>query len=236
MLSLRGITAGYGPMTVLRDVSLAVPDGRVVALVGPNGAGKTTLLRVAAGQIRPERGAVHLDGVDLTPLPPHRRLEHGVCLVPEGRGVWARLTVREHLRLYATQAGRPEAVDETLERFPRLAERREQAAGTMSGGEQQMLALARAFAARPRVVMLDEVSMGLAPKVVDTIFELLATLAATGTALLLVEQFVTRALALCDHVYLLQKGRVAFAGEPAEIDADALFASYVGMPAPAEVR
>ena len=236
MLSLLGITAGYGPVTVLRDVSLAVPDGRVVALVGPNGAGKTTLLRVAAGLIRPERGSVRLDGTDLTPLPPHRRLDHGVCLVPEGRGVFPRLTVREHLRLYARQSGRPDGVDETVARFPRLGERLGQAAGTMSGGEQQMLALARAFMARPRVVMLDEVSMGLAPRVVDDIFDLLAALAATGIALLLVEQFVTRALALCDHVYLLQKGRVAFAGEPAEIDADALFASYVGMPAPAEVR
>jgi len=227
MLSLLGITAGYGPMTVLRDVTLAVPDGRVVALVGPNGAGKTTLLRVAAGLIRPERGSVRLDGTDLTPLPPHRRLDHGVCLVPEGRGVFPRLTVREHLRLYARQSGRPDGVDETVARFPRLGERLGQAAGTMSGGEQQMLALARAFVTGAPLILADELSMGLAPVVVDDIFEALGALRREGRSLLLVEQYVERAVAVADYVYILGKGNIVFAGEPAECTSGAVFARYL---------
>jgi branched-chain amino acid transport system ATP-binding protein len=225
------VDAGYSGVAVLRDVSLAVPAGTVVSLIGPNGAGKTTLLRVAAGQIHPDRGRVVLDGTDITALPPHRRLQEGICLIREGRGVFPRLTVRENLRLFARQAHEPGAADAVFEEFPRLGERLGQVAGTMSGGEQQMLALARAWLVQPRLVLLDEVSMGLAPKVVDGIFEFLTKVAARGMAMLLVEQFVTRALELADHVYLLQKGRIAFAGEPGELDTGALFANYVGISA-----
>jgi branched-chain amino acid transport system ATP-binding protein len=228
MLSLRSITAGYGDTTVLRDIDLVVPDARVVALLGPNGAGKTTLLRVASGLLRPQAGQILLDGTDVTGLRPNGLVTGGVCHVPEGRGIFRGLTVQENLRLFAPAGQEGEGVSRAVEAFPRLGERLGQIAGTMSGGEQQMLALARAYVQNPRVVLLDEVSMGLAPKVVDEIFEFLARLAAAGTALLLVEQFVTKALAIADYVCLLNRGRLTFAGEPGELDGRDLFASYVG--------
>jgi branched-chain amino acid transport system ATP-binding protein len=228
VFELRRITAGYGATTVLRDVSLAVPDASVVALIGPNGAGKTTLLRVAAGLLAPTSGWLAVDGHAVAGTAPHALVGHGVCLIPEGRGVFRSLTVRENLGLQARKGATGEAVERAVAAFPRLGERLGQAAGTMSGGEQQMLALARAYIQSPRVVLLDEVSMGLAPKVVDEIFTGLATLAAAGTSLLLVEQYVTRALDVADYVYMLNKGRLAFAGEPAELAGTDVFAAYVG--------
>jgi branched-chain amino acid transport system ATP-binding protein len=227
MLELTGIDAGYDSHPVLRGVSLAVPDRSVVALLGPNGAGKTTLLRVASGLLRPAAGTIQLDGQDVTRWPTHRRAAAGMCHVPEGRGIFPALSVADNLRLQAA-GGSPRAVDHALAAFPRLRDRRAQLAGTMSGGEQQMLALAHAYVTQPSVVLLDEVSMGLAPKIVDEIFQHLRALADRGTSLLLVEQYVTRALALADYVYILNKGRVTFAGEPRELgDAD-IVASYLG--------
>ena len=228
MFELRRITAGYGASTVLRDVSLAVPDGSVVALIGANGAGKTTLLRVASGLLQPTSGTLAIDGDPVGDTTPHGLVRHGICLVPEGRGVFRSLTVRENLTLQARTGTGDEAIDRAVEAFPRLGERLNQAAGTMSGGEQQMLALARAYIQSPRVVLLDEVSMGLAPRVVDEIFTFLAGLAAAGSSLLLVEQYVTRALDVADYVYMLNKGRLAFAGEPAELAGTDVFAAYVG--------
>ncbi|HEV7687772.1 MAG TPA: ABC transporter ATP-binding protein, partial [Acidimicrobiia bacterium] len=214
MLELRGVTAGYGDTTVLRDVTLVVPEATTVALLGPNGAGKTTLLRVGSGLLRPESGAVFVDGVDMTGAAPHRMASLGICHVPEGRGIFPNLTVEENLVLQARGGG--VAADTALERashaFPKLSARLRQLAGTMSGGEQQMVALARAYVQEPRVVLLDEVSMGLAPKVVDEIFRFLSLLSQEGTALVLVEQYVTRALELADYAYLLAKGIVDFAG------------------------
>jgi branched-chain amino acid transport system ATP-binding protein len=228
MLELRGITAGYSGSTVLRDVTLRVPPGAAVALLGPNGAGKTTLLRVASGLLRPNAGDVVIDGEQVTGRDPYVLKDRGVCHVPEGRGVFGSLTVRENLRLFSP-AGQDEAsLEKAISAFPRLGQRLTQAAGTMSGGEQQQLALARAYVQNPRFVLLDEVSMGLAPKVVDEIFDFLALLASEGAALLLVEQYVTRALEAADYVFLLNRGRVAFAGEPSEIDADELAERYVG--------
>jgi branched-chain amino acid transport system ATP-binding protein len=227
VLELRGVTAGYGETTVLRDVDLVVPDGATVALLGPNGAGKTTLLRVASGLLRPRSGQVLVDGVDVTGKAPHVLTQMGLCHVPEGRGVFGQLTVRDNLLLQA--GGRTEAVEQATSAFPRLGERLDQAAGTMSGGEQQMLALARAYVQQPRTVLLDEVSMGLAPVVVDEIFGFLGTLAREGAALLLVEQYVTKALAMADYVVLLNKGRVSFWGEPGELDGQDLFKQYAGM-------
>jgi branched-chain amino acid transport system ATP-binding protein len=228
MLSLDGITAGYGKTIVLRDVHLAVPPGRVVALLGANGAGKTTLLRVASGLLAPRVGRLLVDGADQTGTTPEGLCRRGICHVPEGRGVFPSLTVRENLRLFSAAADEGEALDRAVDAFPRLGERLGQPAGTMSGGEQQMLALARAYLGRPRFVLLDEVSMGLAPRVVDEIFAFLARLAADGVALLLVEQYVSKALALADHVYTLARGRITFAGEPAELAGDDVFARYLG--------
>ena len=228
MFVLNGIQAGYGGTKVLRRVDLVVPPSSVVALLGPNGAGKTTLLRVASGLLRPTHGQLMVDGQDLTGASPHRLMQAGVCHVPEGRGVFPSLSVRDNLLLQSIKGQEGEAVDKAVTAFPRLGERLGQLAGTMSGGEQQMLALARAYVQQPRFVLLDEVSMGLAPKVVDVIFEFLAVLAAQGTALLLVEQYVTRALAAANYVYLLGRGEIVFAGEPGELDADSLAEQYVG--------
>ncbi len=228
MFELENIHAGYAGATVLRGVSLRVPAGSVVALLGPNGAGKTTLLRVASGLLRPTTGRVLVDGRDFTGAPPHRLVAAGVCHVPEGRGVFPSLSVRDNIEVQARPGTEAEAFDRAVAAFPRLGERMHQQAGTLSGGEQQMLALARAYVQRPAVVLLDEVSMGLAPKVVDEIFAFLARLAAEGTSLLLVEQYVARALGSADYVYLVNRGELAFVGEPTELDATALAAQYVG--------
>jgi len=228
MLVLDDVSAGYGGTTVLRRVSLAIPPGSVVALLGPNGAGKTTLLRVASGLLPPTSGRVLVNDVDVTGRAPHELCAAGVCHVPEGRGVFPNLSVRDNLAMQASRGAEAEAVERAVTVFPRLGERLTQLAGTMSGGEQQMLALARTYVQRPSVVLLDEVSMGLAPKIVDEIFEFLALLSREGASLLLVEQYVTRALAVADFVYLLNKGQVDFVGEPSELDGEAIFERYVG--------
>jgi branched-chain amino acid transport system ATP-binding protein len=226
-LDLQGISAGYGGTTVLRDLSLTVPGGSVVALIGPNGAGKTTLLRVASGLLAPSRGRVEVDGRDLTGSPPDELLRAGVCHVPEGRGIFRTLTVRENLELFAPPGARA-AMEGVVDDFPRLGQRFNQLAGTMSGGEQQMLALARAYLQRSPIVLLDEVSMGLAPKLVDEIFAFLRRLAASGSALLVVEQFVTTVLAMADYVYLLNRGRLAFVGDPDELAERDIVGAYLG--------
>jgi len=234
MLELDGICAGYGPHQVLRDVSVSVPDGKVVALLGANGAGKTTLLRVASGLLRPGEGRMVLDDSDVTHASAVELSRRGVCHVPEGRGIFRSLTVRENLVLQTRDGDRAD-LDRVIEAFPVLGARLRQVAGTMSGGEQQMLALSRAYLSNPRIVLLDEVSMGLAPSIVDAIFVFLEDLARSGAALLLVEQYVARALRLADLVYILNRGRVAFAGEPAELEDDDLFARYLGDLAEASV-
>jgi branched-chain amino acid transport system ATP-binding protein len=231
MLLLDGIDAGYAGTPVLRDVTLAVPRASIVALLGANGAGKTTLLRVASGLLRPTGGRMVIDGVDATSRSPHQLVELGVCHVPEGRGIFPNLTVRENLILQSPAGKEAESIERAVSAFAKLGQRLSQLAGTMSGGEQQMLALARAYVQRPRFVLLDEVSMGLAPKVVDDIFDFLTVLAAEGASLLLVEQYVTRALAIADYVYLLNRGQVVFAGEPTELDAADVFKAYVGADA-----
>jgi branched-chain amino acid transport system ATP-binding protein len=227
MFTLDGIVAGYAETTVLRGVSLTVPDASVVALLGANGAGKTTLLRVASGLLRPTSGTMTLDGADVTGHRPHQLASRGVCHVPEGRGIFPSLTVRENLSLQAGGGGK-DGLARAIEAFPRLGERLSQTAGTMSGGEQQMLALARSYIADPKVMLLDEVSMGLAPKIVDEIFEFLGRVAHEGASLLLVEQYVTRALALADYVSLTNRGQIAYRGEPSELEDEDVFARYLG--------
>ena len=227
MFALESVTAGYGESVVLRNVSLSVPESSVVALLGPNGAGKTTVMRVASGTLRQQQGRVLIDGGDVSGEDPYRRAARGVCHVPEGRAVFPGLSVRENLLLFTTR-DHDAALDRAVEAFPVLGRRLSQRAGTLSGGEQQMLALSRAYMAKPRIILLDEVSMGLAPKVVEEIFAAIAQLAASGTSLLLVEQYVTKALDLADTVYVLNKGTVVHASRTAEVDEDELFARYLG--------
>ncbi|HEX3614777.1 MAG TPA: ABC transporter ATP-binding protein [Sporichthyaceae bacterium] len=228
MFALHDVCAGYSGTRVLRDVNLTVPPGSVVALLGANGAGKTTLLRVASGLLRPTSGRVTLDDREVTALRPFELVTAGVCHVPEGRGVFPNLTVRDNLILQSPHGKEKESIDRAVSAFPRLGERLSQLAGTMSGGEQQMLALARTYVQSPKVALLDEVSMGLAPKIVDEIFEFLSLLRDQGSSLLLVEQYVTRALAIADYVYLLHRGEISFAGEPSELADEDVFAQYVG--------
>jgi branched-chain amino acid transport system ATP-binding protein len=228
LFELRGIVAGYGDATVLRDVDLAVPPASVVALLGPNGAGKTTLLRAASGLLPLWRGTIALDDVDVTHCQAHALAAAGICHVPEGRGVFPGLSVRENVLLQAKPGREAAALERATSVFPVLGRRLGQLAGTLSGGEQQMLALSRAYVSNPSVVLLDEVSMGLAPKIVDEIFEFLERLKDEGVSLLLVEQYVTRALALADYVYLLHKGEVTFRGEPSELDHADVFREYLG--------
>jgi branched-chain amino acid transport system ATP-binding protein len=229
VLDVQGVTAGYGETVVVRDLTFCVPQGQVVVCLGANGVGKTTTLRVAAGLIKPKAGAVLLDGEDVTRRPPHLRARSGLCLIPEGRGIFRALSVAENLRLQQpTWVKGTEHMDAVFEAFPALLSRAKQLAGSLSGGEQQMLALARAWLSSPKVVLLDEVSMGLAPIAVNKVFEALQVLATRGTALLVVEQYVSRALELADLVLVLQKGGVAFFGPPSDLDAKELVNMYMG--------
>jgi branched-chain amino acid transport system ATP-binding protein len=227
-LELDHLIAGYGDTVALRDVSLVVPSGRVAALLGPNGAGKTTLLSAASGLLRPRAGRVIMNGRDLTGATPDRLVRAGLCHITEGRSIFPGLTVADNLKMFTPRTAGNHALERAIDAFPRLGERLAQLAGTLSGGEQQMLALARAYAQQAPVVMLDEVSMGLAPILVDEIFAFLGRLATEGHTLLIVEQYVAKALALADLVYLLVRGRIVFAGEPAEIEGTDIFAHYLG--------
>jgi branched-chain amino acid transport system ATP-binding protein len=232
VLRVSNITAGYGRSTVLRDVSIDIPPGRIVALLGPNGAGKTTLLRTVAGLLRPASGAVWLGGAEVTKSAPHQRARAGLCLIPEGRGIFRNLTVRENLRMQVPPGAKGDAKDgleQVLSTFPVLRDRLGQTAGTMSGGQQQLVALARCYLTSPRVVLLDEVSMGLAPKVVDEIFAAIVTLASSGAALVLVEQYVNRALELASSAVLLDRGTVAYAGPTRDLDEAAVLRGYLGV-------
>lgn len=228
-LELRHVEAGYGDTIAIRDVSLVVPAGSVVGLLGPNGAGKTTLLSVASGLIRPFSGTVLLDRVDVTQRAPDSVARAGLCHITEGRSVFPALSVADNLRMFVDTAVEKDPIQHAVDAFPRLGQRLRQQAGTLSGGEQQMLALARAYIRRPSVVLLDEVSMGLAPRVVDEIFDFLKVLRDQGTSLLVVEQYVAKALALADIVYILARGRVMFAGEPSELVGSDIFARYLGV-------
>jgi branched-chain amino acid transport system ATP-binding protein len=235
LLELSGVTTGYGKVEVLHDVWLSVPAGSVVALIGPNGAGKTTTLRALAGALPVWRGAVTLDGRRIDGLRAVDRARHGLTLIPEGRGVFPGLSVRDNLDLsaradrVATPGERRARLDGVLDTFPRLRERLDQRAGTLSGGEQQMLALSRALLAGPRVLLMDELSMGLAPKIVEQLFETVGDLKARGMTILLVEQYLTYALRYADICYVLSKGRVSFVGEPSELrESEELSSSYLG--------
>ncbi len=230
-LQLDDVTAGYGATTVLRNITLEVPPSSVVALLGPNGAGKTTLLRAACGIIPVRQGKVRFDGEDVTKRRMDEMASRGLCHVPEGRGIFPSLSVKENLVLFSPRRQEGTAVERAAGAFPILGQRLNQMAGSMSGGEQQMLAMARAYLSNPRLVLVDEASMGLAPLVVDKIFEFLARIVAGGTSLLLVEQYVYRALQMANTVYVLNHGKIAFSGSPAELEGDDIFERYLGVEA-----
>ncbi|MQA87636.1 MAG: ATP-binding cassette domain-containing protein [Streptosporangiales bacterium] len=229
ILELMDLHAAYGGIEVLRGVDLVVPRGSVVALLGPNGAGKTTLLRAVSGHLRPTSGHVHLAGTHVNGASAEKLARAGLCTIPEGRATFPGLTVLENLRLvtYASVAGRDEVLERAFARFPRLAERRGQLAGTLSGGEQRMLAMARALGADPALLLLDEPSMGLAPLVVDELYEVIAQLSASGVAVLVVEQFAGRALGVAEYAAVMRGGRVVAMGEPADVQ-DELPGLYLG--------
>jgi branched-chain amino acid transport system ATP-binding protein len=229
VLEIESVTAGYGDTVVLRDVSLSVPDSAVVALLGPNGAGKTTLLRAASGLIKPMGGRVTLAGEDVTGRKPHEMARRGLCHLPEGRGIFPSLTVRDNLILQSVKGTEDASIDKAVASFPVLGNRIKQLAGSLSGGEQQMLALVRTVLTEPKIVVVDEASLGLAPIVVDRIFDTLKRIAQSGTSLLIVEQYVTRALELADTVYLLNRGEVVFSGAATEVHGDEVFERYLGI-------
>jgi branched-chain amino acid transport system ATP-binding protein len=233
MLEISDLVTAYGKIEALKGVSLRAEQGRITCLLGPNGAGKTTLMMSIAGILKAQRGSITLDGAELTGLAPARIVAAGVALVPENRLVFPRMSVRENLLAGAYQRGDKAEVAVDVERmyarFPRLHERREQLAGTLSGGEQQMLAVARALMSRPRVLLMDEPSLGLAPLVVAEIFRIVAELNRDGTTIFLVEQNAHMALQVAHHFYLMEQGRVTFSGSPGQLAEDEVIQrAYLG--------
>ena len=220
-LELIDVHAGYGRIEVLHGLDLIVPHGKVTALLGPNGAGKTTVLRTVGGVLAPSSGCVHLDGVHVNGAAPSALTRAGLCHIPEGRAIFPNLTVAENLRmtLYGRDRGLRDALDAAFTRFPRLAERRNQVAGTLSGGEQQMLAMARSLTGKPGLLLLDEISMGLAPMIVRELYDLVAQLASEGITILVVEQFARIALAVADFAAVMSGGVITIIGQPADVAA-----------------
>jgi len=227
-LELRGVRAAYGTIEVLRGVDLVVPYGGVVALLGPNGGGKSTTLRVIAGQLAPTAGDIVIADRRVNGAAPDELARRGVCLIPEGRGIFPNLSVRENLWMM-TYSGIAESVVEEVAytRFPALASRRRQLAGTLSGGEQQMLALARALATNPALLLLDELSMGLAPMIVEQLYAIVAQIAAEGVSLVVVEQFARAVLGIADWVGVMLRGRIVEFDRPAAVEGQ-LSNAYLG--------
>ncbi|MGH7123713.1 MAG: ABC transporter ATP-binding protein [Stellaceae bacterium] len=234
MLEVSGLSADYGSFRALFEVSLAVEAGETVAVIGPNGAGKTTLMRVISGMLPPHSGELSFGGRSIAGFSAHRVVELGIAHVPENRRLFPRLTVEENLRmgayLPAARASFGERLVWAYEHFPRLRERRNQLAGTLSGGEQQMCAIARALMSKPKLLLLDEPSAGLAPLVVQQVFDLVRAIAEEGYTVLIVEQNVQQVLDLVDRAYLLEVGRIALTGSAAELkQSDVIRRSYLGL-------
>jgi len=233
MLEVRGIETYYGNIPALRGISIDVPAGSVVAILGANGAGKTTLLKTIAGVLRPRSGTVSFLGEEIAGLPSHKIVRRGVALVPEGRAILSRMTVRENLEMGAfTRRDAKKALldmDRVMERFPVLKERTGQLGGSLSGGEQQMLSIARALMSAPKLLLLDEPTLGLAPLVVTDIFAIIREINATGTTILLVEQNVKQALKVSSYAYVLETGKIALSGPSKELlQEPRIKASYLG--------
>jgi branched-chain amino acid transport system ATP-binding protein len=233
MLDVSDLVAAYGKIEALKGLSLHVAGGKITCLLGPNGAGKTTLMMSIAGILHPRRGSIRLEGAELVGLSPAKIVSRGVALVPENRLVFAEMSVRENLLAGAYQRRDKTGIEADMERmytrFPRLKERREQLAGTLSGGEQQMLAVARALMSRPRVLLMDEPSLGLAPLVVAEIFDIVAALNREGTTILLVEQNAHMALKVAHQFFLMEQGRITFQGTPGQLAEDEVIQrAYLG--------
>lgn len=234
MLELRDVSSGYGEVQILWDTSLKLEEGKLTALVGANGAGKTTLLRTVMGLIRPWGGSIWFEGNDVSNMPAYKKAELGLVMVPEGRQLFTDMTVAENLEMGASPVRARDNLSRNLEKvytlFPRIKERANQKAGTLSGGEQQMLAVARGLMAEPRILMFDELSLGLAPVLVLSLFENLLELKKTGLTMLLVEQNVQMALAVSDYAFVLARGRVDLEGKSRDLAQDEnVRASYLGM-------
>jgi branched-chain amino acid transport system ATP-binding protein len=227
-VTIEGIRAGYGRIEVLHGVDLTVPAGSVFALLGPNGAGKSTLLKVVCGRVRPTAGQVLIGDRAIGKSSTESLVKEGLCSIPEGRGIFPNLTVVENLRIWTYRGGisAADVEQKTFDTFPRLKERRKQYAGTLSGGEQQMLAISRALVTDPKVLLLDELSMGLAPMIVSELYELVGQLARGGITVLLVEQFVTTALTVATRAAIMVHGRIEQEGTPEEM-ADAALSVYL---------
>ena len=233
MFEVAGLTVSYGPIEAVREISFRVEEGAIVSLVGPNGAGKTTTLNAISGVVPAARGRIFFEGRDITRLSPHQRVADGIVQIPEGRLVLAGMTVRENLEMGAYRrplreiAQRIAAVEE---RFPILRERRSALAGTLSGGEQQMLAIARGLMAKPKLLLLDEPSLGLAPLLVQTIFEIVGELRSGGQTILLVEQNAHQALSVSSHAYVMESGKIVLEGRAEQLLSDpAVISSYLGQ-------
>jgi len=235
LLEVGGLSVRYGPVQALRGISFSVGRGEIVALIGANGAGKSTTLRALSGIVRPASGDILFGGRSIAGLPPHRVARLGMAHVPEGRGVFANMNVLENLEMGAYARGSRREAEETLDRvyslFPRLSERSGQLAGTLSGGEQQMLAIGRALMARPELLLLDEPSMGLSPLLVGEIFRMITEINRSGTTILLVEQNAYMALSVAGRAYVLETGSIPLAGEASALREDpAVKAAYLGEP------
>jgi len=233
LLSVRGLSAGYGKIAILSDIDLDIAQGEIVAVVGANGAGKTTLNRVLSGLIKPSAGHIRFAGADITGAPSERIVRAGLIHVPEGRKIFPNLTVRDNLILGSWARGKPEraaTLAHVLDTFPRLKERLAQRAGSMSGGEQQMLAIGRGLMGLPRLLILDEPSLGLSPLLTEQMFDLVARLRAQGLSLAVVEQNVAQSLAIADRAYVIENGRIVLAGPAATVAADPMLrAAYLGF-------
>ncbi|MBI5904331.1 MAG: ABC transporter ATP-binding protein [Deltaproteobacteria bacterium] len=233
MLEVRGLETYYGNIRALREVSIDVREGAIVGIIGANGAGKTTLMKTIAGALSPRAGTIRFRGDEIAGLPPHEIVRRGVALVPEGRAILARMTVRENLEMgaYARTDGKVAAdMERLMKRFPVLSDRREQLGGSLSGGEQQMLAIARALMSAPKLLLLDEPTLGLAPMVVADIFAIIREINADGTTVLLVEQNVRQAMKVSSHTYVLETGKIVLEGPSKELIREPrIKASYLGQ-------
>jgi branched-chain amino acid transport system ATP-binding protein len=234
LLEANNLRVGYGDATALWDVSFDVADGEIVSIIGPNGAGKTTLINAVAGLLKPQAGSLQIGGRELGKLPAHAFCHNGIALVPEGRRLFATMTVEENLEIGCYRPGARRLFDETLEYvfglFPILRERRKQVAGLMSGGQQQMVAISRALMAKPKILLLDEPSLGLAPAIVDDMFEAISAVNRTGVAILLVEQNVGKALSIAQRAYVIEQGRIVTSGKPEVLMRQSdIQAAYLGL-------